>query len=673
MKDIKIESIDHMLGIASQFIINSTTTSFDAQMDTLNSDCNDYTRKLNTLQNSAENLVDPNAVASQLSEANKAVEAMQEKSMRYVLLQLSDWLSTTNGLDGVHFELPNAIKAQMKTLVSNAFNDMESATKAAKEKVDALSPVIDDVFARSYNKAPVTLNFNTSAGITEKNFSQCLNDPTPEQKEWAVAAVNDMFRSFYGEERFNHLLREGVDLTEGIKLGNTSAKAAYNTQDYSDFCCKFVKDMLGKERSFQINPMVKGSNGEYQPADLSCAIEPKEKHIPWWKKLFNLLFGKKKEANQKVGFDALVSEEQASDIFDIDTEIKDYTDKARPFLDRDNEHSEFIKKIDMYALGPYTNNEPNEFFKKNSGIVSSMDRTPSRVSLIMGNMLNDGFTYEDLLEPNENTINHLKEVGKRFLDTMVATNEKVVAASLDADFESKSAEEQKAYLESEEFQAAYAQNKQAQIEKSAGFFQNAANGLVKLEESAKDIHFDVTKIEGISTKGFFKVFDAGVMRLDLKQDTNAITLPAFTEIKSIVGNSEALDKYTSILNLRERMVSGHVTNALVSSQEKFASEIVNILNNKMLLAHPEISEGKSKERVDAEMMIAAEITLNSICHDPAKLKYATLLATGTTPLPDNFIKINGSMFEYNFDECFEQHKQLNSAKTKKPTERAIGK
>lgn len=70
MKNINIESIDHMLGIASQFIINSTTTSFDAQMNTLNSDCNDYTRKLNTLQNSAENLVDPKAVASQILKAN---------------------------------------------------------------------------------------------------------------------------------------------------------------------------------------------------------------------------------------------------------------------------------------------------------------------------------------------------------------------------------------------------------------------------------------------------------------------------------------------------------------------------------------------------------------------------------------------------------------------------
>lgn len=167
--------------------------------------------------------------------------------------------------------------------------------------------------------------------------------------------------------------------------------------------------------------------------------------------------------------------------------------------------------------------------------------------------------------------------------------------------------------------------------------------------------------------------DAGVIRLDLKQDTNAIKLPAFTEIKSIVGNSEALDKYTSIINLKESMVSGFVTNALVSSESKFASGIVNILNNKILLAHPEISDGKSKDLVGAEMMVAGEMMTDSICHNPAKLKYATALATGAVSLPDNLIKMNGGMFEYNFDECFEQHKQLNSAKTKKPIERAIGK
>ncbi len=673
MKNIEIDSIDQMLGVASQLVINSKTFDFDKELDSLNGRCSDYSRRLNVLQSSAENLSDPKSVASKLSDADTAVEVMQESSVRYVLTEISKLLSQPEGLNGIHFRLSEELSKQIDVLTINAYGDMNIATEAAAEKLEALSPLVNNLNARSYNKASATINFNTSAGITGKNYKECLDEPTPEQKEWAVGTVNDMLRSFYGEERYGRLVSEGVDLTEGFRLDGISAKAAYNTQDYPTFCCRFIKDMIGKEHNLQINPMVRGMNGQYQPAEQTCSIESKEKDIPWWKKLFNKIIDKfkSKESNKKMSFDDLTNEQGTAEITSLDTNIKEYTDKVKPFLDASEKHEEFKKAIDMYAIGPYTNNEPAEFFRSHRGIVASMDRAPSRASLIIANMIADGFSYEDLLEPNEETKEHLKEVGKRFLDTMTVPCEKLYASTYDPEFDSKTPEEQQSILNSNEFKEVYERNIQNKIEASADFFKNAKEGLAKLEATTENV--DVRDITALTSQKFFKTFDAGIIRLDLKQDTNAIKLPAFDEVKAFVGQSDVIDQYTNIINLKERMVSPMVTSAINNDKGKFASGIIGVLSNKVMLQHPEISESKQKALVDAELMIAAEMLTDNVCKDPEQLKYVTDLASGAIPLPDNLIKDNGGMFEFNVKECLEQHKQLQQEKVFKPLENSISK
>ncbi len=673
MKYIEIDSIDQMLGVASQLAINSKTFNFDKELDLVNSSCNDYTRRLSVLQSSAENLVDPKSVASEMSSSESAVEKMQECSVRYMLTELSNQLAKPDGLNGIRFVLSEEIYDKINDLVASAYGDMTQATLEAETALDLLNQHVNNQSEYAYNKASATVNFNTSAGITKKNYEKCLDNPTPEQREWAVATVNDMMRGFYGEDFYNRLIGEFVDLTEALKVNGVPAKTAYNTQDYSIVCCKFLKDMIGKQQELHINPMVKDSKGQYQPTKQTCAIESKEKDIPWWKKLFNKIADKfkSKESNKKMSFNDLANEQSASEITSLDTSIKEYTDKVKPFLEASEKHNEVIRNIDLYAIGPYTNNEPNEFFRSNKGIIGSMDRAPSRASLIIANMINDGYSYEDLLEPTEETKEHLKEVGKRFMDTMIVPRESLYASINVPEFDSKTPEEQQAILNSTEFKEEYNRIVQSKIEASVGFFNDAKEGLAKLEATVENV--DTKDINELSSQKFFKLHTAGIIRLDIKQDTARIKLSAFDDIKAFVIQSDQLDRYNNIINLHKSMVDPMVTNALNNSKGKFASGIAGILNNKIMLQFPEISAGKDKLIVDAEMMNASSMLSYEIENDPEKLKYVTDLASGAIPLPENLIKDNGGMFEYNIQECLDQHKQLQVGKSIAPPTKSISK
>ncbi len=523
---------------------------------------------------------------------------------------------------------------------------------------------------RRYNSATFRIDMSRADGLTMDNYAEFLN--TPAGKEWASKAVNNMMRSFYGDERYTAMVKNNANMFAGIYIDGEAAYTKFGNQiEHNDRCAALMMSVLEGGHRLNISPLEKGSDGQYHLSDDVCPvnIEPSlaaEEEFSLWKAILRFFrFHVRTRAEklaEKVGFSELTDQETVSRIRDLNASNKDYVRSIKPITDAYERHEKLYTNVNTYAFASHLD-DPNVYFidatkyyadvpstKENpyglngTDVTKTMGRLASRSSLAALLMISRGMSIEQLTEPDDAAKEQMKAIGKEFIDNLTMPSPIQIAKQEQPDITD---EELKERIKLPEFRQRYEAAALAKVDKIIAMYGEMDNGLKLLEAQLPDIDINDNRsiAAGYPMYCLFKTASC-----DMLQSLESEFLKQEPFKQRVIGMMDYADENQYKSAYRE-MVNAMTSNEMINSTMCDQNRLINNLVASITNRYFESGVGKGMAANAQTLAIAtlqtcslhAEISEN-FTKDPGVIQYAKELASGKKPMPEGLFNDMDSNF-----------------------------
>ncbi len=641
-----------------------------------------------SLQTDRSRLMDEYGVLNR--EAYACVAAMKSV-VNGVPFSMEDYYSYLLGEDELteEIDLAETEPDMDEELEEQALSEIADRMSELSEDFDELTSAADfDDFTgeRNYNSATFRINMRDAEGLNMDNYRQRLTfSASEEDKQWCVDSVNGMLRSLYGDEMYETMSRDGANMFSGIFVDGKPASMLYDEdKSYSSKCVSLMRDVLDGGHRLNISPLEKGEDNQYHLSETVCDVnvEPSleaQEEFSLWKAILRF-FGfhirtRAEKLEESVKFSELENQEAVENIRSLGRQNQEYNASIQPIKEAYHEYDHLVANVEEYAFRANMNDPASvmssaadyyEFVAPDSSspygleqmqAIKTLNRLPTRGSLVTMYMLSEGVTIEQMLNPDEAAKARMKQLGKEFSDTMTMPESPL--KRLQREHPEYTREQLITQLQSPELQAQYKSECNAQVERIAAMYDKINAGVVMLESQLPqvDVSDNRSIAAGYTRHALFETASCDVLQ---SLETPIMQRGVHKEkIQPIMDYSGTNQYKHSIRELAKDMTSTDLTESTLCESSLVYSTLASALISKQYCL--DIGKGIAGSDLNHAMLNIQKFPLMSEIaaiakQDPTVVTYAKDIISGRKPMPEGMISQQGTSFA----QCYQQHKQRNA-------------